>query len=284
MSDVIYKRPLQPQFKGQDKLPLAGKHKRKLIIAGTADTMAMIPWTDESYEIWAVAQCSTFPVFKRADILFELHQESYWKGTPNVLERIKSVKYPTYMMKHYREIPHSVKFPIDEMTRLYRRYHTTSITYMMAFAIHLYLTEGSFEHIAFFGVHMAAREEYTVQRPCCEYWMGIMEGLGIDVFLAPGGSLLASDGLYAYEGYHPAIPKMRLRLDGLRMGAVQREQEKYHAEYMRHKQLGAVEECEHWLRLFQTGEILKEGSTAKLVQKSTILPEILPEETIIGDD
>lgn len=226
--------------------------KDKLAICGTADTLTATPWDDPEFEIWGVAQITTFPPFRRADLLFELHERSYW-GDKNVTDRLNKWQGPLYMQDHYEEVPRSVKFPLDLILQ-YRRYHTTTLTYMMALAYHSFITTGKPMHLAMFGVHMEHREEYTEQRPCCEYWLGRMEGAGMDIFLA-GGAILRSKGLYGYEGYSPLCFKFRQRLEGLSNGANVREEERDEAEGKRREQVGAMKECEYWLRLAQTGEL-----------------------------
>ena len=249
--------PKQGEFK-----PKKGKksdaifcQKDKLAIVGTAETMPMAPYNDKGYEIWAVSVCTTYPAFKRADLLFEMHNKSYWQK-PEIIERLNKFDGPTYMMDHYKEIPKSVRFPIDELTKPeYRRDHTTSITYMLAWAYHSFLTTGKPFHVGLYGIHMASREEYTEQRPCCEYWLGRMEGAGMDILMAPGGSVLTSNGLYGYEGYHPVIPMIRDRLTGLQQGKINSEQEIMKWQQQDLKQQGAIAEAEYWMRQFQLGNI-----------------------------
>lgn len=224
--------------------------KDMLALLGTADTLGAAPYEDTNFEIWGVAQTTTYPVFKRADLLFELHAPEYWRDK-NVLARLRKWEGPTVMQRHYSEIPRSIAFPLETILQ-YRRYHTTSITYMLALAYHSFLKTGKPKHVAMFGVHMEAREEYTEQRPCCEYWLGRMEGAGMDIFNA-AGAILASQGLYAYENYDVMCHKLRDRIDGLRNGAALRENEEKTAQLKKHEQLGAAQEAEFWLREFQTG-------------------------------
>jgi hypothetical protein len=71
------------------------------------------------------------------------------------------------------------------------------------------------EHIGMYGVDMAQDHllaaEYSEQRPSCEYFLGIAEGLGIDVFIPNGSDLLASSHLYGYEDSGRVIEKMGSR-------------------------------------------------------------------------
>lgn len=243
--------------------------KEKLAILGTADSLMATPWEDSEFEIWAVAQCVTFPVFKRADILFEMHTEGYWRDK-NVMKRLKQHKQPLYMQDHYPELPQSMAYPKDAILG-YRRYHTTSITYMLALAYYSFVTTKLPLHVALFGVHMEAREEYTTQRPCCEYWLGRMEGAGMDIFIA-GGAILRSDGLYGYEGYNPLCAKLRMRMEGLANGRNVRAEEMRAAELKMHEQEGAIKENEYWLRLAQTGQLNDNFTT----MENKTAPELVP--------
>lgn len=232
--------------------------KDKLAVCGTAGTLGAAPWEDPEFEVWAVAQCLTYPAFKRADLLFELHDRSYWDDK-GVLKRLNAWEGPLYMQQHYREVPRSIRFPI-EVLQGYRRYHTTSITYMLAWALHSFLTVGKPVHVALFGIFMEAREEYTEQRPACEYWLGRMEGAGIDISII-GGAILGNRGLYAYENYDPLCFKLRTRIDGLKKGEQVRAEQRDEAEGLRREQIGAIKELEQWLRSAQRGELLRTSST-----------------------
>ncbi len=230
--------------------PLTWKHKEMLAILGTASSLSDAPYDDKGVEIWGVAQCVTFDAFKRADLFFEMHDDSYWK-LENVEQRLRASQIPIYMMDKYEEVPLSIKYPLDLVIG-YKRYHRTSVTYMLALAYHLFLTTGNPKSVALFGIHMSSEEEYTEQRPCCEYWLGRMEDAGIEIFIADG-AIFEAPGLYAYEGYNPAIPKIRERLGLLEAGVAVRQNAMTGAREEYFKQLGAKEECAYWLRAFRQG-------------------------------
>jgi len=228
--------------------------KDMLCIIGTADpTRQMAPYDDPNFEVWGVAVASTFPDVKRVDLQFELHPRGYWERDPNVTERLKKTTTPIYMHEHFPDIPSSMRYPI-EVVQEYRKYLTNSIAYMQALAFHSFVATGKPKHIAYFGVHMSSAEEYTEQRPCCEYWIGRQEGAGIDVEMAPGGALLASIGLYGYENYNPVCYDMRQRIMSLQNGANQASADVKKWEIQRAKNEGAIFETDFWLRKFQRGE------------------------------
>lgn len=255
---VLYTaRPVKPstEAKKKDKFPVPHFCQKDLLaLVGTAGTMSATPFTSKDFEIWAVAVCYSYEEFKRGDVFFEMHTAGYWKDE-NVLARLKKMKEPIYMHKKEKIIPASMRFPIEIITEKYREYHTTSISYMLALAYHSFLVTGKPRHVALFGIHMEAREEYTEQRPCCEYWIGIMEGAGIDVEIAPGGALLVSSGLYGYENYNPVCYEFKKRIEELRNGLNFSENERMKAIVQKARQQGGIAETEHWLRKYQRGEI-----------------------------
>ena len=245
--------------------------KDKLAILGTAPSMTATPWEDPEMEIWAVAQCATFPAFKRADILYELHTRDYW-GDPSVTARLNKWEGRMVMQDHYDEVPRSERLPIETILQ-YRRYHRTTLTYMLALAYHSFLTKKKPWHVALFGVHMEdVREEYAEQRPCCEYWLGRMEAAGMDIFIA-AGAILSAPFLYGYEKYNPMTFKLRQRMDGLTAGVHVREQEEMEKKLQKHEQIGAVKEVEYWLRLAQRGELNTEALNAEINSGALKPPE-----------
>ena len=227
----------------------------KLVILGTADpTRGQAPYKDKEYTIWAVAVAATYPDVERIDALFELHTSGYWEQDPNVKKRLAETTIPIYMHEKVEDIPASVPFPIDEVTQ-YRRYYTSSIALMEGLAFHSFMTTGKPKEVELFGIHMAAGEEYTDQRPCCEYWLGRMESAGMKVTLAPGGALLAAKGIYGFEDYNPTCWEMQQRVFAIQGGVKQSDGEIQRWTIQKAKNEGALFETEHWLRKAQRGEI-----------------------------
>ena len=228
--------------------------KELLAVMGTADpSRSMAPFEDENFEIWGCQVCVVYPDVKRLDVLFEMHTESYWKHS-EVFPRLKEIKQPMYMQKEVKELPTSMRYPI-EIIEQYRGYSTSTISHMLALAYHSFIMTEKPKHVALFGIAMFADEEYSEQRPCCEYWLGRMEGAGMDIEIAPGSALLASPGLYGYQNYNPIAYDLRTRLIGVEMGInhSKNELEKWKQQLWRNE--GAKAEDEYWLRKIQKGEI-----------------------------
>jgi len=89
--------------------------------------------------------------------------------------------------KEYR-IPNSTQFPFEESYKLFallqrenkpgQPYYTNTIAYMMALAI----MEG-FDRIELYGIEMSGGTEYAYQKACLEYFIGLANGRGIEVYL-----------------------------------------------------------------------------------------------------
>jgi len=235
------------------KVPYLCK-KDLLVVLGTADpSRSFAPFDDENYEIWGCQVCIVYPDVKRLDVLFEMHTKNYWNHT-SVFPRLKEIKQPMYMQEKVKELPTSMRYPI-EIIKQYREYVTSSIAYMLALAYHSFIMVERPKHVLLCGIKMFADEEYSEQRPCCEYWLGRMEGAGMDIEIAPGSALLASPGLYGYENYHPLSYAVRDRIVGLEMGLnhAKNELEKWKLQVAKNE--GGLSENQFWLRKMQKGEI-----------------------------
>ena len=226
--------------------------KDLLAILGSADpSRRATPYGDENFEIWTMSVLVTYEDFKRADLFFELHTEGYW-GREGILERFKKIDKPIYMQEKYPKVKNSMRYPI-EIIKQYRKYHTNSVSYMLALAYYSFLTTGKPKHVALFGIVMACDEEYGEQRPCCEYWLGRMEGAGIDIEIAPDSAVLASPGLYGYETYNPIVYDIKQRMQGINIGLLQSQKELDKWKEQKARQEGGMAENQYWLNRFTKG-------------------------------
>jgi hypothetical protein len=91
------------------------------------------------------------------------------------------------------DYPSCIVYPLKDAIAAGRRYFTNTIAYMIAHAI----LDG-YERIELYGVDMASTTEYAYQKACTEYWIGIAEGRGIEVY-APEISELCNAPLYGYD-------------------------------------------------------------------------------------
>ena len=74
---------------------------------------------------------------------------------------------------------------------------------------------------------MATNEEFSEQRPSCEYFLGWAKGLGIDVFIPPKSDLCKTLWLYPFEDEAPFKQKIagrRVELRNRMQGVAAQEQ------------------------------------------------------------
>ncbi len=169
---------------------------KKIAIVGTApSSRELAPYDDETWEIWSLG--SNTGIIKRFNRWFELHTERVLREAGSWEGLLPSFKKfgPTLWLGHENpELPDAQIFPIDEIKRKFGTYFTSSIAYMIALAIH----DGANE-IGIWGVDMLGEEEYARQKACCEYFLGMAQGRGIEIVIADESPLLRHERLYAFE-------------------------------------------------------------------------------------
>lgn len=127
------------------------------------------------------------------------------------LKGLNNLNVPVLMQKEWPEIvPNATPYPLLDVLKLKHpvtgqklcpeKYFTNSISYMIAWGI----LQG-YETIGIWGVDMAVASEiqntneYSWQRPSCEFWIGVCRGLGIDCFVTPTADLLKTRFLYGFQ-------------------------------------------------------------------------------------
>jgi hypothetical protein len=190
--------------------------REKVAIVGCAESKRMAPYhLPNEWEFWGVNNLHIVMPKTPWTRWFELHSIAFdgikylRRGSDNFrgqsvqqyLESINNLNIPCYMQKPWNVIPHAVPFPLDAILKEFpRRYFTNTISWMIALAI----MEG-FKEIGIWGVDMAVssplrqQNEYSHQRPSCEYFIGLAEGKGIKVHLPDECDLLKSRFLYAIQ-------------------------------------------------------------------------------------
>lgn len=184
--------------------------KDKVAIIGWVGHRKHAPYEDKSFEVWGINDLYTAKDVKRWDRWFQLHGPGYGTVTGRTtLEEMygeyKKWDCPVYMWKPVKEVPSSVQFPFKELVERFGDYFNNTISWLIAFAIH----EG-FKEIHVYGVDMATHSEYSHQRPSCEYFIGLAQGMGIKVVLPPETTLLKTKYLYGLESEREDMEKKDL--------------------------------------------------------------------------
>lgn len=196
--------------------PAPNGRGRKVCIVGFAKTSRDLALYDKpDWEIWGVNDAWSFA--HRADRWFEVHNPWIYewelrrsKGHLDWLRHFGEQGGIVYLLEARADMPKAVRFPFEDVVndlwpnpsgearhRTNRPYLTSSISYMLALAI----AEG-FEQIAVVGVDMAADSEYEIQRPGCEFLIGLALGRGIAVWLPESCGLLEGP-LYGRGAMNP---------------------------------------------------------------------------------
>lgn len=174
--------------------------KKKIAIVGTAQSSHMdAPYDDESWEIWTLG--ANVENGKRITRLFELHTQHVlesahsWNGLLPYMEKMED----KVLLGHPNpSLPKAQIFPKDEIVKKFGAYFTSSIAWMIGYAL---LQEP--DAIGLWGIDMLGDEEYGNQRPCCEYLLGIARGMNITLVMADESPVMRSERLYAFE--HTAL-------------------------------------------------------------------------------
>jgi hypothetical protein len=165
---------------------------RKVAIIGKAGTSGLAPWRDTEWEIWGMPWISC----PRVTLLFDVHTEERWAEST----KLKDADWIEMYRKEYADIPvycdksrfhvfnKPVELPVDRITAaLPFPYLENTIAYQLAFAI----MEGV-DEIGLWGIHMMGSGEYIEERPSVTYLIGLAQGRGIKVTIAPGSPLFMS--------------------------------------------------------------------------------------------
>ena len=114
------------------------------------------------------------------------------------------------------QVPASVRYPLDEITKVVlghtwrlnekadaeiTRYFTSSFAYQAALVAYEKLAGiKDWNRVEVYGYEMATWTEFQYQKGSTEWWMGKLDGMGIEVIVPPRCRLLHG-GLYGYEVY-----------------------------------------------------------------------------------
>jgi len=227
-----------------ERPPAAEVVPLKIALVGTAPSSRMLaPFNDPTWKIW-VCSPGNQGIIPRADAWFELHGNLLWPenahyGAPYI-EWLKNLKIPVYMQDQ-KYVPNAIVFPKDEMVREFGRdFFTSSFAWMMALAIY----QGASE-IALYGIDMASRDEYILQRPGFYFFKHIAEQRGIKVSAPHESDIMQPPGLYGFSEVTPFGRKVLAREKELkdRINAMrqQREQLNHSITYLE----GAVEDLDY---------------------------------------
>lgn len=182
---------------------------------------------DDTWQVWGVSP-GAFGVVPRASRWFEVHRWEPGKPwfTPEYCQFLREFRGPVYVGGDIPEIPNAVRYPIERVEQEFSAYFLhSSLSLMMAVAIleiederakrgivaGIDLSHTEPDVIGFWGVDMAAHEEYGDQRSGCHFF--ILEALrrGIEVYVPPESCLLRPKPVYGLSEWDHAYIKATAR-------------------------------------------------------------------------
>lgn len=237
--------PIPPvaQLLKQEVAPVA-ESPLKIAIVGTAPSSRLLaPFSDATWKIWGCSP-GNMNVLPRADAWFEIHGNLLWPecksyGEPYIAW-LKQQQIPIYMQDQSL-VPNATTFPKDELVAEFGPYFfTSSFSWMMAFAIR----QGAKE-IALYGIDMASRDEYILQRPGAYFFFHQAAQRGIKIYAPHESDIMQPPGLYGFSEVTPfgrkvlaRITEIKDRLNGMRS---QRDQLVHNITYLE----GALEDLDY---------------------------------------
>jgi hypothetical protein len=194
----------------------------KIALIGTAPSSRMLaPYNDPTWKIWACSP-GNMGQLPRVDAWFEIHGSLLWPenkhyGEP-YLNWLAQQRFPVYMQDN-RYLANATPLPKDELVKEFGPYYfTSSFSWMMAMAMH----EGAKE-IMLFGIDMASRDEYILQRPGAYHFFQEAQRRGIKISAPYESDIMQPPGLYGYSEVTPfgrkliaRTQELKERLTGLR--------------------------------------------------------------------
>lgn len=214
--------------------------REKVGIIGCADSKMLAPFgLPNEWEFWGVNNLHLTLPKAPWSRWFELHSFSQdvagrylrrgkpdFRGQPvdQYLTSLNALNIPVYMQRPWPVIPHAVPYPVNEVLQQFGNYFTNTISWMICLA----LREG-FKTIGIWGVDMAvssplrSQNEYSHQRPSCEYFIGLARGMGVEVLLPEQCDLLKTRFLYCFQ--EPQESAFNMKLDDMERSMAHRQQD-----------------------------------------------------------
>ncbi len=189
----------------------------KVAVCGTSTTSLYLANTFK--EDWQIYSCNAaFHHLDRIDLHFELHDIDYLrnevKPDPSYFQFLKDIGPKAILNRKYDEFPMAQVYPLQDICDFVgAQYFNNTIAYMIAYSM---WANRDLTNLALIGVDMAGDSEYAHQRPCCEFYLGMAKGKGIELHIPAGCPLLNSSHLYGFEKLPAFVVSSRQKLQDLK--------------------------------------------------------------------
>ena len=215
--------------------------KKVAIVAKAPSTRMKAPYNDPTWQIWSLSD--NYNEIPRWDQWFEIHDLDRYKNfyKPYYDWLCKPTKpTPIWVNDVREEMPAAKLFPWQQIVKEWGDYFNNSVSWMLIWAA----CHGA-EEISLWGVDMSVdslrNQEYAHQRPSCEYHIGLLRGLGVNVYVPPESDLLKTFKLYGVEANRGTLDqKLRVREDEIKSRIWETEREREMEERASYAASGAM--------------------------------------------
>lgn len=228
--------------------PVAEVKPLKIAVVGTAPSSRMLaPYNDPAWTIWACSP-GNMNVIPRADAWFEIHGNLLWPenehyGRPYLEWLNKIAETISVYMQNQNWVPKAKVFPKDELVAEFGRdFFSSTFAWMIAYA----LKQPNIAHIAMYGVDMASRDEYILQRPAFYFWRYLARQRGVEISAPHESDIMQSPPLYGYADVTPFGRKLLARKKEIRDRLTHAEQQAAQIDNMMKHLRGALEDMDYF--------------------------------------
>ena len=221
----------------------------KVALIGTAPSSRMLaPFNDPSWQIWGCSP-GNMGQLPRVDMWFEIHGNLLWPenkhyGEP-YLSWLNQQTFPIYMQNN-SWVPRAMALPVKELVDEFGPYFfTSSFAWMMALAMH----KGAKE-IGLFGIDMASRDEYILQRPGAYYFFMEAKRRGVKMTAPHESDIMQPPGLYGFSEVTQYGRKVLARKVELDQRVAQLKQQRDSAATQLTYLEGALEDLDYFHSIF----------------------------------
>lgn len=252
----------------------------KVALVGTAPSSRLLaPYNDPTWQIWACSPGNMNQI-PRFDVWVEIHgnlmfpeHQSY--GKPYI-DWLKQIKQPVLILKNHYDLPTGVVLPWWDYIKedaFGQDFFTSSFAWMMAHA----MTIGAKE-IQLFGIDMASRDEYILQRPGFYHFRREAHKRGVKISAPHESDIMQSPPLYGIADTEPFGRKVLAREAEVRgrIGAMESDLQKQQAALAQNVTYlkGALEDLDYfktiWLGLGNQLAILEAENTRLKLENETL--------------
>ena len=241
---------------------------KKIAIVGFTGSRDKAPWGDPEWEIWICNNLwklvpdqwhALFDLHDHATITSDPEQTAFLSGQdgmrPGGQDRVNLNGRPVVVWEPLPEWQTAVPYPKAQTLQAFRPYFSNSISWMIAAAIAQQATE-----IHIYGVDMATNTEYAAQRPSCEYFIGLAEGMGIKVHVPDESDLLKVAFQYGADDDSPLRAKLEDRIKELAGRKAQLENQMQHEQIQHAQIVGALDNTNYFKNVWLSPHANRDGT------------------------